>query len=99
MNTKLTTLEERRIALINKVADQRLELSKAVSRLHAPMIIADSGLNALRYVSRHPLLLSGVVLLATVWRPSRWFKILKNGWLIWRISLAARQKSNAGHGS
>lgn len=92
MKNSLIHLAEQRAKLVAQAASQREELAQAFSNLHKPLALADRGLNALRYLGRHPVLVAGAVTVAVVMRPKRWLLLLENGWLVWRMALAARRK-------
>lgn len=92
MNHKKKQLAERRAALIYKAANQRVELTLAFAPLHAPLNIADKGIQVLNYLARRPFLIAGALAIAVAVRPKRWLTVLKNGWLVWRLSVAARQR-------
>lgn len=90
-NTRIH-LAEQRAKLLARAASQREELAQAFSSLHRPLALADKGLNALRYVGQHPVLIAGVVAVALVMRPKRWLMLLQNGWLVWRMGLSAKRR-------
>jgi len=92
MNNKRIQLAERRAALVAKAANQRMELTEAFAPLHALLMIADKGLQTLRSLAQHPVLLAGAVALAVAVRPKRWLFVLENGWLVWRLALAAKRR-------
>lgn len=92
MNHNRVRLAERRTALVAQAASQRAELAEEFAPLRVPLTYADKGLHALRYVSQHPMLIAGAVALAAVVRQKRWLFVLENGWLVWRLALAARRK-------
>lgn len=92
MNHSLSQLAEQRATLVAQAATQREELTLAFSNLHRPLSLADKGIHALRFLGRHPLLVAGAVAVAVVMRPKRWFLMLENGWLAWRMAVAARRK-------
>jgi hypothetical protein len=85
-------LAERRTALVSKAAQQRMELAASFEPLRAPLTLADQGLSVVRYIAKHPVILAGVVSLAVVVKPKRWIFLLENGWMAWRLALAAKRK-------
>lgn len=91
MNNRIAQLAERRAALVNTAAMQRRELTEAFAPLHAPLMIAEKGLHALRYLAQHPVLMAGTMALAVVVRPRRWLFVLESGWLVWRMAVSARR--------
>ena len=92
MNNKRNQLAQRRAELINKAAIQREELAQIFQPLRAPLTFADKGLHALRYIAKHPLIVAGTMALAVAVRPKRWLFVLENGWLAWRIAMAAKRR-------
>jgi hypothetical protein len=92
MNHSLNHLAEQRATLVTKAATQREELTLAFSNLHRPLALADKGIQVLRFLGRHPMLVAGAVTVAAMMRPKRWFLMLENGWLAWRMAVAARRK-------
>lgn len=90
-NTRIQ-LAAQRARLVAKVAKQRGELTLAFSPFHRPLAVADKGLYALRYLGQHPVLVVGVVAVAVMVRPKRWLVLLQNGWLLWRMALAAKRR-------
>jgi hypothetical protein len=92
MNNTRKQLAEQRAQLITKAAGQRVKLTEAFSSLHGPLSLADKGLHALRYLGQHPVLIAGAVAIAVIMRPQRWFLVLENGWMVWRMALAAKRR-------
>ena len=92
MKNNRIRLAERRAALVRQAANQRMELTETYEALRMPLTVADKGLHAVRYLVQHPLLVAGAVALTAVARPRRWLFILENGWLVWRLALAAKRK-------
>jgi len=92
MNRKRIQLAERRDALTRKAATQRIELSEAIDPLRTPLRWGDQGLQFARDVARHRALFAGAVALVVMMRPKIWFTILENGWMAWRLLLAAKRK-------
>ena len=90
MNNKLAQLAAQRAALVNQVAYQRVQLADTFEPLSTPINWADKGLSALRFINQHPSILAGALALAVAARPNRWVRLLENGWLAWRIVLAAK---------
>ena len=92
MNNKRIQLAERRAELVNKIARQREELTLAFAPLRVPLTYADKGLHALRYIAKHPAIVAGAMALAVAVRPKRWLFVLENGWLAWRMAMAAKRR-------
>ena len=90
MNQKLTRLAERRNQLIDRAAAQRSALAHNVEPLRARLALVDRGVNAVRYIRRHPALLAGAALLLVVLRPRHAVKWLQRGWLVWQVGRRLR---------
>jgi hypothetical protein len=91
MNNKLSQLKERRAALVDKAARQREEMADAFEPLSGAFSGADKGIHALQYLAKHPVILAGMVALAVIVKPKRWFVLLESGWMAWRLALAAKR--------
>ncbi|OGV77897.1 MAG: hypothetical protein A3I83_01035 [Methylotenera sp. RIFCSPLOWO2_02_FULL_45_14] len=92
---KLTTLAERRQKLLLKAASQRIELAHSMAPLRRPLIIADRGLQVVRYFKQHPvLMLSVTTLSAGLIRKlhiARFSALLKTGWSVFQLVRSVRQ--------
>jgi len=85
MKNNAIPLAERRQHLLAQVALQRIALAQGIEPWRMPLAVADQGLNALRYVRRHPVLLvGGLGLLAALW-PGRTWTWLRRGWGAWWV--------------
>ena len=91
MNTKLSELAQRRTALIEKAANQRAELSRAVAPWRGPLTLADRGLRIVDYFKHHPALLIGAALITAALRPRRSVRWLRRGWLLWDIAMRVKR--------
>ncbi|MDD2933910.1 MAG: YqjK family protein [Methylotenera sp.] len=95
MHHKLTTLAERRQKLILKAASQRLVLAQSMMPLRQPLIVADRGLQVVRYFKQHPvLMLSVTTLSAGLMRRlhiARFSALLKTGWSVFQLVRSVRQ--------
>jgi hypothetical protein len=85
MKDKLAHLAERRAGLIAKAATQRTALAQNVESWRRPLLLADQGLAALRFVKRHPWWLGGCVVFITALRPGHIGVKLQRGWLAWQV--------------
>lgn len=92
MSNMRIQLAERRAALVCKAAQQRIEFTAAFGPYRAPLKLADQGLNAARYIAKHPAILAGVVALAVAVKPKRWYFLMESGWMAWRLALAAKRR-------
>jgi hypothetical protein len=90
MNQKLAQLGERRRRLVAQAAAQRLALAHDVEPWRGRLALVDRGVDAVRYIRRHPALLVGAALLLVAWRPRRAVKWLQRGWLIWQVGRRVR---------
>jgi len=85
MNEKLSRLAERRERLVAQAAAQRTVLSQNIEAWRVPLVLADQGLAALRYVKSHPVLTMGGVALFVVLRPRHIGEWLRRGLVTWQI--------------
>jgi len=85
MNRTLNRLAERREQLVAQAAAQRHALAQAVAPWRAPLALADRGVEALRAIGRHPVLLLGAALALATLRPGRAGKWVRRLWAGWRI--------------
>lgn len=89
MNAKFLQLAEQRAALIATAANQRAELSQALSSWRRPLAVAHQGRAMLRYLGSNPIVLGGTAAFLLALRPWRLVKWLPRGWFIWRIARMA----------
>lgn len=61
MRNKMAELKHRRGELLARIAAQRGQLSEISSNLRTPLVIADRGVAAVRFLRGHPLLGAGVL--------------------------------------
>lgn len=92
MNAKLLELAQRRARLVERVALQRNELAQAVEPWRGPLAVVDQGLQAVRYLERHPGLLLAAAACVAVLSPKRAFVWMQRGWLVWRMALAVKRR-------
>lgn len=92
MNSKIVHLAERRAILVARIARQRMQLAEAVAPFRGPLAVVDKGLHALRYLANHPLLVAGVVTIAGMIKSRHWLSVLKKGWMLGGLALAARRR-------
>lgn len=84
MKNAAIPLAERRERLLAQAALQRVALAQDIEPWRTPLALADRGLDALRYIKRHPALLVGGFALIAVLRPGRAWTWLRRGWLTWQ---------------
>ncbi|MDA8128624.1 MAG: YqjK-like family protein [Betaproteobacteria bacterium] len=90
MNSTLAELAARRERLLARVAAERSALAQQAAPLRAALAIADRGVDAIRYVARHPVWLFGVPLMLAVLgrgRASKWTRFAWIGWQLGRQML------------
>jgi len=92
MNDRLFILAQRRATLIAKSAQQRSELAQVAVPLKKALELADKGLEAVRYIRRHPVLLAGAFIVTAIWRPKGVIGWIRRGWAMWRMSLEVKRR-------
>lgn len=85
MNKKLAILAERRRQLTEQAASQRAALVAHIEPWRTPLALADSGLAAIHYVKRHPVLMIGAVAFLAVLRRYPGGKWLQRGWAMYEL--------------
>ena len=90
MNQRIDKLAARRAGLSYLAAQQRADLKTAIAPLQTTLSYAEQGVRALHFVSRHPVLVAGVLAITVYIMPKSWISVLKKGLLPWGISLATR---------
>jgi hypothetical protein len=78
--------------LVARAEEQRSELATVVERWRGPLAVVDQGLQAVRYIERHPLLLLGAAAFVVVLSPKRALVWLQRGWLAWRMALEMKRR-------
>ena len=91
MNKKLIELAERKAALVLKVERQRTELAQAFAPWHGPLAVVDKGLLVVRYLRRHPALLTAGFSFAASVRPKGALGWLQRGWLLWQTAVEVKR--------
>jgi hypothetical protein len=95
MSNKLRNLAKSREHLVADAATQRLLLSQNIETLRAPLVLADRGLAAVRYIKSHPIWVAGAgVGVLTIVRPSRIGKRFQSALLVWQVVCRLRCKSS-----
>ena len=89
MNEKLTALAERRQKLVYKAASQRTALAQCIEPLRQPLVIADHGLEVVRYFKKYPVLMVGVSTLTGVLirrlHVARFTALLQTSWSVFQL--------------
>ena len=82
MKTHLEELISRRLVLLKRIKKQKIELGTASQCLQKPLALADTGLQAIHFFRRHPLFMSGGVILMMVLRRKSLATLVAQGWRI-----------------
>ncbi len=89
MNDKLAALAQRRQRLIQKIALQRSVLAENMQPLRKPLVVADHGLEVIRYFRRYPVLMVGVSTLTGVlirkMHIARFSALLQTSWSVFQL--------------
>jgi len=89
MNEKLAALADRRQRLIRKAASQRIILAQSMEPLRQPLVVADHGLEVIRYFRRYPVLMVGVSTLTGVlirkMHIARFSALLQTSWSVFQL--------------
>jgi len=64
----MAELMQSRGELLARIASQREQMIEIGTELQGPLALADEGLDAVRFLRRHPLLVAGAVLLLVIRR-------------------------------
>ena len=93
MSNKRIRLVERREQLVAQAAVQRRMLAQDIEPWRTPLALTDQGLNALRYIRRHPQWIFGGIALLAILRPRHAGKWLGRGWVTWQLMHRLRGRS------
>ena len=89
MNEKLIALAERRQRLIEKIAVQRVALAQSMEPLRQPLIVADHGIEFIRYFRRYPVLMAGVSAVTGIlirrFHIARISALVQTGWSVFQL--------------
>lgn len=89
MNEKLVALADRKQRLIDKAASQRVALAQCMEPLRQPLVIADHGLEVVRYFKKYPVLMVGVSTLTGVLirrlHVARFTALLQTSWSVFEL--------------
>jgi hypothetical protein len=68
MNSQLSAVMQRRGELLARIASQRRQMAEIGIRLEAPLEMADRGVNAVRFLRSHPVLVAGLIAVMAIRR-------------------------------
>lgn len=95
MHQKLVELNDRRQRLVQKAAWQRATLTQNIAPLRKPLIMADRGLQIVRYFKKHPALMLCVTALSgSIFhkiRLARFSALLQTSWSVFQLVRNVRQ--------
>lgn len=83
MNDKMLDIMQRRGELCARISAQRGQLAQVSARFEKPLAIVDQGVNGVRYLRRHPLLVAGIVAIFAI-RRGGVVGLVKQGFKLWR---------------
>jgi hypothetical protein len=87
MSNPLQKLAVRRQHLITQAASQRALLAQNADSWHKPLAMADKGLNVLRYIKHHPIVVAGGgATLLSIANPNGITKWLRRSWFAWQLT-------------
>lgn len=93
MNEQLHKILQKRAAIISTIADQREQISQTSRRLDFPINLIDKGINAVKYIRSHPLIVVGFFAVLAIKR-SGVINIASYAWRIWKFYRSAKTFSN-----
>jgi len=76
----LASVAARRLELLTQISLQREAMAEAAQDLMKPLAVIDAGIDAVRFVSRHPAILAGAVAALLALRRHGTLRLLKFGW-------------------
>lgn len=92
MNSRLIELAERREQLVARIALQRIELSGHLAPWKGVCAVADKGMDAVRFVRRHPAWMAGAAAFVLALRPRKALAWMRRGWTAWKLIRNLRQR-------
>jgi len=85
MNEVHAQIAVRREVILARIDDQRRLLARNVKALHRPLLCIELAASTWRLFSRHPGLLFGVAVAVGVWPRGRPARVVRHGWVVWKI--------------
>jgi hypothetical protein len=83
MNIRMTELMQDRRKLLARITAQRDEIAEIGTLWRIPLVVADQGVDAMRFLRRHPLLVAGVVSLFVIRRRGLAGLVI-GAWRVWK---------------
>lgn len=80
MKHSLADILNRRRTLLARIDDQRMEVAALSRQWHTPLLAAESGLKAIRYLRAHPGVVIGSVAVLVLWRRKGLLNLARIGW-------------------
>ena len=80
MNKRLALIAMRRQMLLKRIASQRRDVAEISRRWQKPLALADTGLNAVHFIRKHPALVSGGIAAFLIWRRKGMLGLAQEGW-------------------
>lgn len=80
MKPDLTDILMRRRTLLARIDDQRTEVAALSRQWHKPLLAAETGFKAIRYVRAHPGVVIGGVAVLVLWRRKGLLRLARLGW-------------------
>jgi len=80
MSNQLIELAYRRKKLVQKISEQRTDMSELIQTWQKPLALADSGLKAVNVMRNHPAWVAGGLTALLAWRLKGIVGLAKSGW-------------------
>ncbi|ARU30929.1 hypothetical protein CAP31_04035 [Sulfuriferula sp. AH1] len=84
----LTDVIDRRRTLLAKIDEQRTEVAALSRQWHKPLLAAESGLKAIRYLRAHPGMVIGSVAVLVLWRRKGLLRFARICWRNYPVLLS-----------
>ena len=89
MKQRRADLADRRLRLLEKIEAQRIEVAEISADFRRPLVLADTGLKAVRFIRNHPALVSGSIAALLSMRGMGVAGLAKKGWRLMYLYPAA----------